>query len=83
MIICKDYKNGYTNIENGKKVYYVFAELYTGAVPDTMPTNAVGIENFPQNFPLEDVKFAAGSTLYCANTTDVYLTDDNCEWKVQ
>lgn len=43
MIICKDYKNGYTNIENGKKVYYVFAELYTGAVPDTMPTNAVGI----------------------------------------
>ena len=83
MIICKNYQDGYTSVESDVTLYWVFAELYTGAVPATLPQNAVGIENFPQNLPLENVRFAAGSTLFCADTGAVYLTNDSGEWKLQ
>lgn len=83
MVVCKNYQDGYTTDDNGTTLYWVFVELYTGAVPATLPQNAVDIENFPQNYPLEDVRFAAGSTLFCADEGTVYLTNDSGVWKVQ
>ena len=83
MIICKNYQPGYTAVENNETVFYVFAELYTGGVPSTLPQNAVDIENFPQNLPLDKVRFAAGSTLFCADTGAVYVTNDGGVWKAQ
>lgn len=83
MIVCKNYQDGYTSVENETTLYWVFAELYTGATPSTLPTNAVGIENFPQNYVLENVRFAAGSTLFCADSGVVYITNDEGIWKIQ
>ena len=83
MIVCKNYKVGYTTVENDTVLYWVFVELYTGATPSTLPQNAVGIENFPQNFPLENTRFAAGSTLFCADAGTVYVTNDSGIWKLQ
>ena len=83
MIICKNYQPGYTAVENNETVFYVFAELYTGAVPSPLPQNAGDIENFPQNYPPQNVRFAAGSTLFCADTGAVYLTNDSGVWKAQ
>ena len=83
MIICKDYQGFYTVQESDETLYYVFCGLYTGNAPSTLPQNAVGIENFPQNFDLTKVRFAAGSTLFCASTGDIYVTDENGVWKLQ
>lgn len=83
MIVCKNYQPGYTAVENDDTVFYVFVELYTGTVPSPLPENAVDIVNFPASYPADKVKFAAGSTLFCADTGAVYLTDDSGEWKEQ
>ena len=83
MVVCKNYKYGYTKEENNEIFTYIFVELYTGTTPSTLPTNAVGIENFPQNYTADNVKFAAGSTLYCATSGDIFITDENGVWKAQ
>lgn len=84
MIVCKDFQNNfYTKTENDETVYVVFCGLYTGSVPSPLPTNAVGIENFPQNFDPTKVQFGAGSTLFCADTGAIYIADDEGEWQLQ
>lgn len=83
MVICKDYQGYYTVEDNDDTLYYVFCALYTGGVPSPLPQDAVGIENFPQNFDLSKVRFAAGSTLFCATSGDIYVADDEGEWQLQ
>jgi len=83
MIVCKNFYSSYSRGVNESLRHYVFVDLYTGPVPSPMPENAVGIENFPQNFDLTKVVFAPGCTLYCAESADVYVTDDNYQWKLQ
>ena len=83
MIVCKDYSTFYTTVESDTTIYHVFCSLYSADVPSPLPTNAVGIENFPQNFPLTDVRFGAGSTLYCVNTGAIYVADDTGEFVEQ
>ena len=81
MIVCKNYQEAYETVENNDTLYWVFAELYTGAVPSTLPQDGTNIMNFPQNRPLDKIRFAAGSTLLCADTSDLYVTNDSGVWK--
>ena len=83
MIVCKDYSTFYTTVESDTVLYHVFCSLYTGDTPDTLPTDAVDIVNFPQNFPPSDVRFGAGSTLYCVNDKKIYMANDEGEFIAQ
>ena len=83
MIVCKDYQGYYTKQENDETKYVVFVGLYTSTAPSTLPQNAVGIENFPQNFDATKVEFGAGSTLFCASTGAIYIADDTGTWQLQ
>lgn len=83
MIVCKHYLEGYTVVEDDKTYYWMFADLFTGDAPEELPTNAVGILNFPQHHNLEDVRFAAGSTLYAVNSKTKYMANDLGEFTQQ
>ena len=82
MIVCKDYKDAYETIEQEETIFYIFADLYV----DTFPVNGVDINdilNLPQNRPLDKLRFASGSTLYCVDTAAVYIMNTRNEWKLQ
>ena len=79
-MFCKEYKYDLTKEIDGEKKYFVWVELYCDDAPSPLPTDAVDIENFPQNFDPTKVQFSPGSVLYAVNTGDVYLADSNGEF---
>lgn len=82
-MFCKEYKYDLTKEIDGETKFFVWVELYCDDTPDPLPTNAVDIDNFPQNFDPTKVQFSPGSVLYAVNTGDVYLADSNGEFVQQ
>ena len=74
-MFCREYKFDIKKEENNTIKYLVWVELYCDDAPDTLPTSAVGIENFPKNFDPTKVQFSPGSILYCVNSGDIYMAD--------
>ena len=83
MIVCKDCQDGYIVHENNKTIYVKFVSLYTGDVPSVLPKDGTGVQNLPQSIRPDCIKFGAGSTLFCSATGDIYVTDDQGEWRKQ
>ena len=73
---CKDYKYKRKYLDNGTMKYVIFAELYSTDDPSTLPTNAVGIKGFPENYPAADVEFEAGSYIYSVATGKVWIANE-------
>ena len=79
-MFCKDYRFCLTKEVNDDVIYLVWAEIYCDDAPSPLPTDATGIENFPQNFDPTKVQFAPGSVLYAVTTGDVYMANSQGEF---
>ena len=82
-MVCTNYKFGYNKVSNDTTKSIVFVELYATNTPNPLPTNAVGIEGFPDNFDRENVQFEAGSTLYVVSTKKAYIADETGTFVIQ
>jgi hypothetical protein len=82
-MVCINYKFGYNKEVQQVQKSIVYVELYCTDTPNPLPTNAVGVEGFPDNFDRANVVFEAGSTLYVVNTKKVYIADETGTFVVQ
>lgn len=80
---CKEYEFNLWRDVNGEQRPVVWVELYADTVPSPLPTNAVGIDNFPKNYEPSKVIFAPGSALIVVNTGAVYLANNQGVFKAQ
>ena len=83
MIVCTNYRFGYNKVVNDVNKSVIMVELYTGSTPSPLPTDAVGIEGFPDSFDRANVMFEAGSTLYVVDSAKVYVADDTGTFVLQ
>lgn len=74
---CKDYKFYGKHTVGDTTKYVVWAELYSSTDPAELPTNAVGIEGFPQCYPLADVEFEVGSYIYVVSNQKIYVANES------
>ncbi len=82
-MVCKNYKFLYTKNENDIIKYYIYAEIFADTTPSQLPTNAIGIEAFPYNYPLENVVFAGGSLMYIVDSGEFYMATSDGTWVKQ
>lgn len=74
-MFCKEYKFIAFKDIDGEKCPQVWVELYCDNDPNTLPTNGVGIDNFPKSYDPDKAIFAPGSVLIVINSGDIYMAN--------
>lgn len=79
-MFCKEYRFMKWNEVDGVKIPVVWVELYADTTPNTFPTNASGIDNFPSCYDAENTVFAPGSVLVVVEDSSIYLANSDGEF---
>ena len=83
MMFCKDFKEvGIREIAGTQYMVY-WAAIYADTTPNSLPLDGTGVDGLPKTIADTSIRFAPSSTLFCANSGEIYVMSDANEWKLQ
>lgn len=82
-MVCTNYQYKRKIVDNDQTYYVVYAELYSTDTPSSLTIDATGIDNFPQIWPKDKVKFQVGSYIYVVSTGSLYMSNEDFTFVLQ